>query len=156
MRFDNAIVIEADSLTEGILGNFKASIDIAAERRGEIKADREGKGFRLKPMHQRSFVGGLRQGQPELLPDMLLVGSTGRRQDPAALDRGVLMVDAGGNRQRDLDAFGGDDCGWPRDMKRCLGTGLSNGWAQACNRRLFRRWFRFGRRSIGDDANGDF
>jgi len=69
-------------------------------------------------MHQRSFVWGLRQGQPELLPDMLLIGSTGRRQDPTALDRGVLMVDAWGNRQRDLDAFGGDDCSGPRDMKR--------------------------------------
>jgi hypothetical protein len=156
MCFHNTIVIEADSLTEGILGDFKASIDIAPERRGEIKADREGEGFRLKPMHQRSFVGGLRQGQPELLPDMLLIGSTGRRQDPAALDRGVLMVDAGGNRQRDLDEFGSHDCRGRRDMKRRSGTGLSNGWAQVCNGRLLRRRFRFGARSIGDDANGDF
>lgn len=79
MCFHNTIVIETDSLTEGILGDFKAAIDIAPERRSEIKADREGQGFRLKPMHQRSFVGGLRQGQPELLSDMLLIGSTGRR-----------------------------------------------------------------------------
>jgi hypothetical protein len=98
MCLHNTIVIEADSLTEGVLGDFKPAIDIAAERRGEIKVDREGEGFRLKAMHQRSFVRGLRQGQPELLSDMLLIGSTGGRQDPAALDRGVLMIDAGRNR----------------------------------------------------------
>ena len=80
-------------------------------------------------MHQRSLVGGLRQGKPELLPDMLLIGSTGRRQDPAALNRGVLMIDAGRNRQRDLDGFASYDCKGRRDMKRSPGTGLSNRWA---------------------------
>lgn len=121
MGFHNTIVIEADPFTEGVLGDFEPAIDIAAERRGEIKADGEGEGFRLKPMQQSSFVGGLRQGQPELLTDMLLIDSTGRRQDSAALDRGVLMVDAGGNRQRDLDGFGSQDCRGRRDMKRRLG-----------------------------------
>jgi hypothetical protein len=38
------------------------------------------------------------------------------------LDRGVLMVDAGGNRQRDLNGFGSHDCRGRRDMKWRLGT----------------------------------
>jgi len=59
MRFDNAIVIEADPLAEGILGDFETAVDIAAERRGEIEADGEGERFRAKPMHQSLFVGGL-------------------------------------------------------------------------------------------------
>lgn len=79
MGLHNPIIIEADSFTEGILGDLEASIDVAAEWRREIETDRESERFRLKPMHQRSLVGGLRQGQPELLPDMLLIGSTGRR-----------------------------------------------------------------------------
>lgn len=128
MGFHNAIIIEADPLAEGILGNFVSAVDIASERRGEIKPNGEGERFRLKPMHQRSFVGRLRQGQPELLPDMLLIRSTCRRQDPAALNRSVLMVDAGWNRQRDRDGFGRHNSRGRRDMKRRSGTGLSNRW----------------------------
>lgn len=127
MCFNNAIVVEADPFTEGVLGNFEAAIDITAERRGEIEADGESERFRLEPTREGLFVRGLGQGQPELLPDMLLIGSTGRRQDPAALDRGVLMIDTGGNRQCDCDAFASHDCRGRRDMKRRSGTRLSNG-----------------------------
>lgn len=122
MCFNDAIVVEADPFTEGVLGDFEAAIDITAERRGEIEADGESERFRSEPMRQGLFVRGLGQGQPELLADMLLVGPACRRQHPAALDRGVLMIDAGGYRQRDLDGFGGDDCRRRRDMKRCPGT----------------------------------
>jgi hypothetical protein len=44
------------------------------------------------------------------------------------LDRGILMVDAGGNRQRDLDGFASHDCRGRRDMKRRPWAGLSNRW----------------------------
>jgi hypothetical protein len=44
------------------------------------------------------------------------------------LDRGILMVDTGGNRQRDLNGFGSHGCRGRRDMKRRLGAGLSNRW----------------------------
>ncbi len=121
MCFYNAIVIEADPFTEGVLGDFEPAIDIAPERRGEKKADREGQGFRLESMHQSSFVRGLRQSQPELPTGLLLIGSAGRRQDPAASDRGVLMIDAGRDGERDLDGFGGDDCRESWNMKRRLG-----------------------------------
>ena len=77
MCFNNAIVIEADPFTEGVLGNFEAAIDITSERRGEVEADGESERFRSKAMQQGVFVAGLGQGQPELLPDLLLVGSTG-------------------------------------------------------------------------------
>lgn len=118
MSFDDAIVIDADSLAEGILCDFESAVDIAAERRGEIEVDGEGQGFSAKPMHQRVLVGRLGESQPELLTGLLLIGSSGRGQYPAATDRRVLMVDAGGNRQRDFDGVGGDDCSGCGDMKR--------------------------------------
>lgn len=122
MRFDNAIVIEADSFAESILGDFQSAVDIPAEGGCEIEANGEGQGFRAKPMHQGLFMRGLGESQPELLTGLLLIGSSGRGQDPAATDRSVLMIDAGGDRQRDFDGVGGDDCSGCGDMKRRSGT----------------------------------
>ena len=156
MGFHNAVVIEADPLAESILGDLETAIDIAAERRGEIEADGEGQRLRSQPMHQALFVRGLGEGQPELLTDMLLIRATGRRQDPAALNRGVLMIDARRDRQCDRDGLGRHDCRRRRDMKRRSGTGLSSGWAQIGNGRLFQCRFRFGCWPIGDNANGNF
>lgn len=59
MCFNNAIVIEADSLAEGILGDFEASVDVAAEGRSEVEADGEGERLGSKPSHQGLFVRGL-------------------------------------------------------------------------------------------------
>ena len=122
MRFDDAIVIEANSLAEGILGDFESAVDVAAERRREIEADGEGQRFSAEPLHQRALVGGLGKRQPELLTGLLFIGSSGGRQYPAATDRGVLMIDAGGNRQSDFNGIGGDDRSRCGDMKRCSGA----------------------------------
>ena len=73
-------------------------------------------------MYQSLFVRRLGESEPELLPDMLFICSPSRGQDPPALDRGILMIDARGDRQRDLDGFGRYGCSGCRDMKRCPGT----------------------------------
>ncbi len=79
MDLHNPIVIEADPFAEGILSDLEASVDVTAEWGCEIETDGEGQRFGSQPMHQNLLVRGLGERQPELLSDMLLIDSTGRR-----------------------------------------------------------------------------
>ena len=77
MGLNDAIVIQSDSFTEGVLGDLEAAIDIAPQGRSEIEPDGEGQGLRAKTMEQRLFMSGLGKGEPELLPDMEFESSPG-------------------------------------------------------------------------------
>jgi hypothetical protein len=37
--FDDAVVVDAESLTEGILRDFEAAVDVSSEGRGKIEPD---------------------------------------------------------------------------------------------------------------------
>ena len=37
--FDDAVVVDTESFTEGILRNFESAIDISSQARGKVKSD---------------------------------------------------------------------------------------------------------------------
>jgi hypothetical protein len=61
MSFSNAIVVDAESLTEGILRNLEPAIDVSSQGRGKIEPNGQGKPARLESGKQGSPVSGLRQ-----------------------------------------------------------------------------------------------
>ena len=48
MGFNNAIVVDAESLTEGILRNLEPAIDVSSQGRGKIEPNGQGKPARLE------------------------------------------------------------------------------------------------------------
>jgi hypothetical protein len=49
MRFDDAVVVDAESFTEGILRDFEPAIDVSSESRSKIEPDGQGKPLGLEP-----------------------------------------------------------------------------------------------------------
>ena len=48
MRFNDAVVVDPESLTESILGNLESTIDVSPQGRGEIESDGQGEPLRLE------------------------------------------------------------------------------------------------------------
>ena len=46
--FDDAVVIDAETLTEGILRNLEPTVDVTSEGRGKVEADGQGEPVRLE------------------------------------------------------------------------------------------------------------
>jgi hypothetical protein len=46
--FDDAVVVDAESLTEGILRDLEPAIDVPSEGRGKIESDGQGEPLRLE------------------------------------------------------------------------------------------------------------
>ena len=46
--FDDAVVIDAETFTEGILRNLEPTVDVTSEGRGKVEADRQGEPVRLE------------------------------------------------------------------------------------------------------------
>lgn len=101
--FDDAVVVDAESFAEGILRDLESAIDVASKGRGKIKPDGQGQPLRLESCEQGSPVGGLRQLQPHELPYLGLIRTTGGGDQPSAIHRGILMVHAGRDRERQGD-----------------------------------------------------
>ena len=75
--FDDAVVVDTEPLTEGILCNLKPAIDVSSQGRGEIEPDREGEPLRLEACKEGSSVSGLCQLQPHDLSHLGFIGTTG-------------------------------------------------------------------------------
>ena len=99
MGFDDAVVIDAESLTEGILRDLESAIDVSSQGRGKIEPDGQGEPVRLESCKEGSPVSGLRQLQPHELSYLGLIGTTSRRDQSSAIHSGILMVHAGGHRE---------------------------------------------------------
>lgn len=97
--FDDAIVIDAESLTEGILRNLEPTVDVSSQGRGKVKADGQGEPVRLESCQESSSLCGLRQLQPYELSHLGLIGTTSRRDQSPAVYRSILMVHTGGHRE---------------------------------------------------------
>ena len=100
VSFDDAIVVDPEAFAKRILGNLESAVDIAPEGRRKVEADRQAQRRRLKLGKECRSLRSLRQAQPDELSDLRLVVSSGRRQQAPAIDRGILMIDAGRNRLR--------------------------------------------------------
>ena len=74
--FDNAVVVDAETLTEGILRDLQPAIDVSSQGRGEVEADGQGEPVRLESRQESNPVGGLRQLQPYELSHLSLIGTT--------------------------------------------------------------------------------
>jgi hypothetical protein len=46
--FDDAVVVDAESLTEGILRDLEPAIDVSSEGRSKIESDGQGEPLRLE------------------------------------------------------------------------------------------------------------
>ena len=46
--FDDAVIIDAESLTEGILRDLEPAIDVSSQGRGKIEPDGQGEPLRLE------------------------------------------------------------------------------------------------------------
>ena len=103
MGFDDTVVVDAESFTEGILRDLEPAVDVAPQGRGKIEANGQGQPLRLELCKQGSPVGGLRQLQPYELSYLGLIRATGGGDQPPTVHRGVLMVHAGRHRERQGD-----------------------------------------------------
>lgn len=95
--FDDAIVIDAESLTEGILRDLEPAVDVSSQGRGKVEPDGQGEPVRLEPCQEGNPMGGLRQLQPYELSHLGLIGTTSRRDQSPAVHRSILMVHTGGH-----------------------------------------------------------
>ncbi len=77
VSFDDAVVVDAESFTEGILRDLEPAVDVAPQGRGKIEANGQGQPLRLESCKQGGPVGGLRQLQPHELPHLGLIRATG-------------------------------------------------------------------------------
>ncbi len=110
--FDDAVIVEAEPIAEGVLRDLEPSIHVTAEARRKIESDGEGEPFGLEPCQQGSPVRGLRQFQPNDLSHLGLVGATSSREQSPAVHRGILMVHAGRDREGQCDRMA--SCLWLR------------------------------------------
>ena len=101
--FDDAVVVDAESFTEGILRDLEPTVDVATQGRGKIEANGQGQPLRLESCKQGGSVSGLRQLQPHELSHLGLIRATGGGDQPPTIYRGVLMVHAGRHRERQGD-----------------------------------------------------
>lgn len=99
VRFDDAVVIDAEAFAEGILCDLEPAIDVSPESRGEIEPDGEGEPLGLELYKQSSLVSGLCQFQPHELSHLGFIGATSRREQASAVHGGILMVHAGRQRE---------------------------------------------------------
>ena len=97
--FDNAVVIDAETLTEGILRNLESTVDVSSQGRGKVEADGQGEPVRLESCQEGNSVGGLGQLQPYELSHLGLIGTTSRRDQSPAVHRSILMVHTGRYRE---------------------------------------------------------
>lgn len=74
--FDDAVVIDAESLTEGILRDLQPAIDVSSQGRGKVEPDGQGEPVRLESCQEGSPVGRLGQLQPYELSHLSLIGTT--------------------------------------------------------------------------------
>jgi len=104
MGFDNAVIVHAKPFTEGILRDLEPAVDITSQSRSEIKPYREGERGGLELGEQGGSMGRVYQRQPDKLSDLCFIGPARCREEAAPIHGGILMVDAGGHRQRKGDA----------------------------------------------------
>jgi hypothetical protein len=97
--FDDAVVVDAETLTEGILRNLEPTVDVSSQGRGKVEADGQGEPVRLESCQECNPVGRLRQLQPYELSHLGLIGTTSRRDQSPAVHRGILMVHTGRHRE---------------------------------------------------------
>ena len=90
--FDDAVVVDAETLTEGILRNLEPTVDVSSQGRGKVEADGQGEPVRLESCQESSPVCGLGQLQPYELSHLGLIGTTSRRDQSPAVHRSILMV----------------------------------------------------------------
>jgi hypothetical protein len=98
MNFGDAVVVETDGLAYGILRNFESPIQIPSQRRFEIKTNRESESMRFQALKKIGPVWGLVQDGREMFGHGGFIVAAFGRQHSAAIDSGILMVDAGGER----------------------------------------------------------
>ena len=97
--FDDSVVVDAESLAEGILRDLEPTINVSSQGRGKIEPDGEGKPFRLESCKQGGPMIGLRQLQPHELSHLGFIRTASRRDQSPAIHGGILMVHTGRHRE---------------------------------------------------------
>lgn len=95
MDLKNLVVINSQGLAEGVLGDLETSIYVATEGGSEMKTDGESQVCRLEALENLLPMRGLGQGNQDLLCNKFFEIPPLRRENPTAIYRGVLVIDAG-------------------------------------------------------------
>jgi len=101
MNFGDAVVVQANGLADGILRNFESAIQISPEGRFKIKPNRETENVRSQAFKEIGSVRGLMYDGREMFSHRVFVVAADGREYSSTVDCGILMVDAGGQRQDD-------------------------------------------------------
>ena len=97
--FQDPIIVDSERLAEGILRDLEPAIYVPAQRRGEIEVNGERERVRTKGSKQVIAVGATCKGNQNLSSCQHLIASTRGRKDAPTIHCGVLVVDAGWDRQ---------------------------------------------------------
>lgn len=103
MNFGDAVVIDINGLAEGILGDFEPSVQIPSQSCFEVEPKREAEGVCLQLLQKLCPMGRLSQNCEEVVGHRVFILSARGSQDPSSVDGGILMVDAGWERQDDKE-----------------------------------------------------
>lgn len=105
----DAVIVDAERFAESVLRDLETAVDVTAESAREVEADRKGQIIGAQGGQQRGPLWCAGKGDEDLLTDERFVGSGGSRQQATAVDGGILMVEAGWNRQNQCQPIGRDD-----------------------------------------------
>jgi hypothetical protein len=96
MEFCHQIVINLQSFTERVLGDFQSTIEVAPQSGYKMESDGQGKIMAPKPCYKGSRVRVGVDPVLHFLSDEPFVFSTGAGKYPPTLHGSVLVVDAWG------------------------------------------------------------
>jgi len=99
MNLHDSVVVEAERFAESVLGDLEAAVHVAAQRRGEVKADGQGQRAGAQGLEQSRSVRRPGKGNQGLLGHQRFVASPDGGEHAPPVDRGILVVDAGRDRQ---------------------------------------------------------
>ena len=106
VNLENPIIVDAERLAHRVLRDLQPTVHVAAERRGEVKADREGQKVRPQGFQQHVAVRGASERDHHLPGDQQFVPTSHSREHSSAIDRRVLMIDAGWHGQSNRETVG--------------------------------------------------
>ena len=99
VNVENPVIIKPQGLAERILGDLQPAVHVPTEQGRKMEPDGQGQVSGPQCVQELFTMGELGQGDKNLLCHLLLVASSGGREDSAPVDGGVLVVDARRDRQ---------------------------------------------------------
>ena len=98
-HLDDPVVVDPEGLADSVLGDFEPAVDVAPEFRDEVKPQVKRQGSVALAGQETAPAGVFRECAEHFLPHERLEPASGRREHPPPVHGGVVMIDAGRNRE---------------------------------------------------------